>query len=361
MSTTFMPPVPDFDFQELGLGEVGGSAYVQLQKRLAEIADLASREDLARRGSHVNFIPAFTEYATALLECYATFLVAEKDPDVSSNLHTFASWLVAAVIAPHPLTARPEEDGLPVPSGEPSSGALNREDHYHDERHRCSQDGLDWPKDELYEPLLYSDLHPEYLWEESLARVLNLTSVKNKLPERYMSQFVYIFRSVERWEELNIEICTRLAPRVHELIAEHGSSRTGSKDATAKPQMDRSASFPKLNNFTELRIRVISDEDLQAWWEPDGSAGWNFKVLGFEDERGSNNPNKLWHLLQLFALKGELERPLGDDGALEKSVSRLRIHLRKLFQTKDDPLPFDRAARSYSPTFRISSSKPDSL
>ncbi len=86
------------------------------------------------------------------------------------------------------------------------------------------------------------------------------------------------------------------------------------------------------------------------------SKRFEYAELGMKDGRKGDLPNKLWNTLVQFGKYNGLFENLSftGRGKLEKTISRLRVHLRNVFGLEGDPIPFIRKNRSYRTSFNIS-------
>lgn len=113
---------------------------------------------------------------------------------------------------------------------------------------------------------------------------------------------------------------------------------------------------PPGTNWYAVSIRFLSEETVQIIAKSD-SEGRNFREMGFMDRR-TNNPDKLWWTLRLFAKhNGEIswETPglPREPGKLKSYIKDIRKRLKHLFQIEDDPFEPYRKVRAYKTKFNI--------
>jgi len=113
-------------------------------------------------------------------------------------------------------------------------------------------------------------------------------------------------------------------------------------------------SIPEGSSWSDVCIRFLKrseDIDVKVGKNPNGV--WNFAALGFTKKK-AKGPDIRWELLKVLAgVGGEISWENKGRSNFKKNISLLRIKLKELFVTEDDPFCPYQKCRSYKARFTI--------
>lgn len=127
-----------------------------------------------------------------------------------------------------------------------------------------------------------------------------------------------------------------------------------------------SSHFPLLDfkdlQWQDIKFELVSDDSIRlAIQEKKYSKHFLYSELEMIDRRKGDLPNILWKLMKQLSINNGLLDGLSFSGRgkLEKTISRLRVHLRRIFGLDGNPIPFNRINTSYKTKFSIIDKRPN--
>jgi hypothetical protein len=113
-------------------------------------------------------------------------------------------------------------------------------------------------------------------------------------------------------------------------------------------------SIPEGSSWNDVSIRFLKrSEDIEVKVGKNPYGAWNFAALGFAKKK-AKGPDIRWGLLRVLAgAGGEISWAKKGRSIYKKNISLLRIKLKELFETEDDPFCPYQKCRSYKAKFTI--------
>jgi hypothetical protein len=113
-------------------------------------------------------------------------------------------------------------------------------------------------------------------------------------------------------------------------------------------------SIPEDSSWNDVSIRFLKrSEDIEVKVGKNPNGVWNFAALGFAKKK-AKGPDIRWGLLRVLAgAGGEISWAKKGRSIYKKNISLLRIKLKELFETEDDPFCPYQKCRSYKARFTI--------